>query len=426
MMIKNQEPLEKSEIKDLENSKLVVSKKINFICRFVFLGLMTLLLGIWFVPWQQFVSGIGKVAVFEPLARRIDIQAPVSGTIRRLHIQEGQAVKKGQLLAEIEDNDPKLLIHLQAQYDALVRRYQLGQYRVQELSRQIEQQKQEQLQTEDQVLQRLNAEEATWHTAQLNQTRASQLKPHGLISERDYELAIQAAATAKANYQVALSNIKRTQKNYAVQQAGFAAQKNGAEMELATIEREMKSLQIQIHQNHRQVIYSPSDSTVLNIQVNEGTYLRPGSPIAVLIPDTAERYVQLWLHGNDAPLIRARQHLSSGSEISGSLVRLQFEGWPAIQMIGWPSLAVGTFGGEVIFMDATDNGKGFFRIWVAPDTKNAKTPNWPPVRYLRQGVRVQGWVLLKKIPLWQEIWRQFNGLSPFPSEMENEIEKSTK
>jgi hypothetical protein len=88
---------------------------------------------------------------------------------------------------------------------------------------------------------------------------------------------------------------------------------------------------------------------------------------------------------------------------------VQFVGWPAIQFAGWPSVAVGTFGGEVMLVDATDNGQGKFRILVRPDPKE---DSWPGRTYLRQGVRANGWVLLRTVPLWFELWRQFNGFPP--------------
>jgi hypothetical protein len=34
---------------------------------------------------------------------------------------------------------------------------------------------------------------------------------------------------------------------------------------------------------------------------------------------------------------------------------------------------------------------------------------WPSDRYLRQGVRANGWVMLNQVPLGYEIWRQLNG-----------------
>lgn len=78
-------------------------------------------------------------------------------------------------------------------------------------------------------------------------------------------------------------------------------------------------------------------------------------------------------------------------------------------------MAVGTFGGEVISVDATDDGAGRFRIVVAAD---AADDPWPGTRFLRQGVRAKAWVLLRNVPLWQELWRQLNGFPPVVAKAE--------
>ncbi len=127
-----------------------------------------------------------------------------------------------------------------------------------------------------------------------------------------------------------------------------------------------------------------------------------GAVLAQIMPETPSRAVELWIDGNDIPFVRLHQK-----------ARLQFEGWPAIQFRGWPEIAVGTFGGVVSFIDPTDNGLGLFRAVIVPDEK------WPQTRFLRQGVRVQGWVQLGQVPLWYELWRQFNGFPP-----ESSAEKS--
>jgi hypothetical protein len=49
------------------------------------------------------------------------------------------------------------------------------------------------------------------------------------------------------------------------------------------------------------------------------------------------------------------------------------------------------------------------------DGKDALVP-WPDSRWLRQGVRANGWVLLQRVPLWYEVWRQLNGFPPVISE----------
>lgn len=122
--------------------------------------------------------------------------------------------------------------------------------------------------------------------------------------------------------------------------------------------------------------------------------------------------MELWIDGNDVPLVT-----------TNGKVRLQFEGWPAIQFSGWPSVAVGTFGGRISFVDAADNGKGKFRVVVVPGVGE----KWPESRYLRQGVRVKGWISLKRVTLAYELWRQFNGFPPSISDPgETQSEASSK
>jgi hypothetical protein len=60
-------------------------------------------------------------------------------------------------------------------------------------------------------------------------------------------------------------------------------------------------------------------------------------------------------------------------------------------------------------VDPTDNGQGRFRVLVLPDAADVA---WPSARFLRQGVRANGWLLLDQVPLWYEAWRQINGFPP--------------
>ena len=123
-----------------------------------------------------------------------------------------------------------------------------------------------------------------------------------------------------------------------------------------------------------------------------------GQPLLVILPDTEKRSVELMVDGRDAPLIN-----------KGSQVRLEFEGWPAIQVPGWSRVRVGTFAGKVAFVDPTDNGMGNFRVMVVPDDKEQ---DWPEARFLRQGLNAKGWILLDNVTIGYEIWRVLNGFPP--------------
>ena len=91
-----------------------------------------------------------------------------------------------------------------------------------------------------------------------------------------------------------------------------------------------------------------------------------------------------------------------------------FDGWPAIQFSGWPSVSVGTFGGQVEVIDFVNSKPGEFRILVIPDKTDEV---WP--KQLRMGSGTKGWVMLNDVPVWFEIWRQLNG---FPATLYEEPE----
>jgi hypothetical protein len=174
----------------------------------------------------------------------------------------------------------------------------------------------------------------------------------------------------------------------------------------------LTELEGKLAKQHNQIVTAPRDGTIVRLLANEGgAIVKEGDPLFVLVPEAADRAVELYVSGNDAPLISPGRH-----------VRLQFEGWPAVQFAGWPSVAVGTFGGEVVNVDATDNGKGQFRILVLPDSGS----DWPSERYLRQGVRANGWVLLNQVTLGYELWRQLNGFPPVVAQEEPKDQKKEK
>jgi adhesin transport system membrane fusion protein len=400
------------------------SRASHLLARLLAVLFTLVVLAVWFLPWQQFVTGTGRVIAFDPLERRINVEAPVSGNVRKLHVVEGHRVKKGEVIVEIQDNDPNLLVNLRSQREALVMRRAAAAQRIDDLELQVRQQEQAKGQAMDAAQQRVAAEKITAETALLNVNRVAELKKPGLVSERDFEIARQLHESSVANLKAAQANVRRTDNDFNSTIAGIRAQRGTAQAELASAERDIKALEVQISQNLRQVVESPRDGIVLSVQATDGTYLRPGSPICVIIPETESRFVEMWLDGNDMPLIHSRAVGAGGKTIPGSQVRLQFEGWPAVQFVGWPSVAVGTFGGEVVFIDPADDGKGKFRVVVAPEPDRVERDgrveehHWPSNRYLRQGVRANGWILLNQVPLWKEIWRQINGFPPVVSSKE--------
>ena len=379
-------------------------------------------LGCVFLPWQQSVRGTGRVIAFNPLDRRVNIEAPVEGRVRRVHVVENQAVKQGDLIAEIQDNDPNLLANLRLQHDAAVARRAAAKQRIDDLVQQVASLELAKTQAIDAAQQRVIGEQFVFETNQINERRMGQLVETGDVSRRNYELAKLAYDSARANLAASKAILERTGRDYDASISATNASRRSAESDVASAERDIAAVDIQISKSSQQVVVAPRDGIVLSVAVTEGAYLKPGSSICVVIPDTEARFVEAWIDGMDMPLVTAREAREDGTAVPGSRVRLQFEGWPAIQFVGWPSVAVGTFGGEVITIDATDDGQGKFRIVVASDPEDA---DWPGPRFLRQGVRAKAWVLLRTVPVWQEVWRQLNGFPPVVAAKEPKAEKKS-
>ena len=394
--------------------------------RWLACGFVLVLVGLLFLPWRQFISGTGRVVAYNPLERSLTIEAPLTGRLQKARVVEGQLVAAGEVLFEIMDNDPNLLANLQRQRDAAIARKDATRTRIESLQTQFAEQERALPLAIAAARTRLAAAKFSADTArqQLDRIKSLFQDQRGLASQRDYELALLERDRQAAELERAQAELDRTPVDLRAAMSGTAAQRDSARAELAAVDQSLVALDIQISQTLMQKVTAPRAGIVFRVQATEGTYLRAGSPLCTIVAKTETRMAELLLSGLDMPLVTPREVDASGKVTrEGSPVRLQFEGWPALQFVGWPSAARGTFGGEVVLVDPTDNGKGKFRVLVAekPDVvqrRNGRTETvvWPDARWLRQGVRVNGWVLLRQVPLWFEVWRQLNGFPPVLTE----------
>lgn len=383
--------------------------------------LFAMVVALMWVPWQQNIDGNGRVIALAPLERQQTIAAPVDGRVLRWHVAEGSRVEAGALIVEVSDNDPGMIERLRGELQAAREREESLSGRIAglEVSRQnalmaAGSRVDMAAERTKGAAQGLEAAEATQVAAKLNIERQQQLHARGLTATRNVELARMENDRAQAEVERARAALNAARKDQEAAlaergklEADYRAMLDDARASRAAATGATRPIETRLARQTTQEIRAPRDGVILRLLAQPGSeMLKAGAPLAILVPTAASTVVELWVAGNDMPLIQ-----------SGDKVRLQFEGWPAVQFVGWPSVAVGTFGGEVKFMDATDDGTGKFRIVVAPD---AADEPWPAARYLRQGVRANGWVLLKQVPLGFELWRRFNGFPPTaaqPAEM---------
>ncbi len=387
---------------------------------------VTTLVCLFALPWQQTSTGSGRVVAYAPVERQQVIDAPIEGRVVRFAVREGMHVRQGDLLVEITDNDPQIMQRLRQERDAVGARLEAARARAESIGSRAERLTQSRTNATDAATQRVlmarnrvraseravQASEAAAETARLNVERQRALSQSGLNSTRTVELAeldhirtrtevdrARASYSAAQSEELALrSDLLRAGTDGFASIDDARANRAAALAEVASSNAELARLEVRLARQSTQRVMAPRDGTVLRVVGGTGAeLLKAGDPLVIFVPDTDARAVELWVDGNDVPLLREGRH-----------VRMQFEGWPALQFSGWPSVAVGTFGGRITVIDAADDGKGKFRVLVVPEGHE----RWPSGRYLRQGVRANGWILLNRVSLAYELWRQFNGFPP--------------
>ena len=91
-----------------------------------------------YLPWQQTVRARGQVIAYAPTERKQTITARVSGQIGRWRVVEGSRVKTGDVLVDINDNDPELANRLEAQKQFLLNRRKAAEEEVAEQAKAVD------------------------------------------------------------------------------------------------------------------------------------------------------------------------------------------------------------------------------------------------------------------------------------------------
>ena len=206
----------------------------------LFGGLSLILL----LPWIAFSTGQGLVTAIDPNERVQSITAPVTGFIRLWHAKEGQRLKRGDLIAELSDNDPNLLNRLMQERDAAKAAHTSA------------------------TLMR--------DTAMLNLERQKKLFEQGLSARKDYE-------KSKIEY-------------------------SKHEMDVAKALVTLTKAETQLSRQSSQEVRAPLDGVIVRVLPGErGQLIKGGSPIAVFAPDVTKPAVELWIDGNDSALVQPGQ-----------------------------------------------------------------------------------------------------------------------
>ena len=416
-------------------------------------------------PWTQTVHGTGRALAFNPVQRPQYIVSPIEGRVKKWYVVEGDRVRAGQLLVDLVDNDPYILERLREQEMLALQRLTLADGRVNDQEARLRFITDERevliaeavarvLQADAQILvvrqelerakSDLVREDLAYNRLdRLFRSKAGQVVPEDTVEEarRKFELARAMVPLVEARIELAERTLDAARAAKSAVEARTSAAINtesgavkSAKSEQAAVRQQFNVIRTQVERQANQRVYAAATGTVFRILANAeagGQLVKAGERLAVLVPDvtniedvsaskqvafggaaggfglaglislTSGEYpgivAELSIDGNDLPLVR-----------KGDRVVLQFEGWAAVQFAAYPEAAAGTFEGRVYLVDPTSDANGRFRILAEP----APGEDWPDEQYLRQGVRAQGWVLVKEVRLGYEMWRLLNGFPP--------------
>lgn len=392
----------------------------KILARWLF-GMGLLFLIVLFLPWQQNIRGKGKVTALAPANRPQTVETIIAGRIQQWKVSEGQLVNKGDTIAivsEVKEKyfDPKFLVRLGEIIASKENSLNSKDLKAQALRRQIKALQQGMKTKVEQSKAKLEAEAVRFANAKNQFERNKSLFEAGNIPLTKYQEFEYKYQGAEADFINAKIEIDRVQAEYLdkISKAesdlnNTLAEQFDTEADLAKLRNELVNMEIRSQQYF---ILAPQGGYVVKAtQAGIGETIKEGEAVCTIMPQSDDVAVEMFVKAMDVPLIS-----------KGRKVRIEFDGFPALQFSGWPSVSVGSFGGIVEVIDLVNSRPGEFRILVKPDVADEK---WP--RQIRNGSGTQGWVMLDDVPVWYEIWRQLNGFPPslYEEPLEKEMEEKT-
>ncbi len=387
-----------------------------------------------FLPWQQNIEGTGMVTALAPQDRPQDVPAIIAGRIKSWRVQEGEFITAGDTILVLDEIkaeyfDPEQLLRLSEQVDAkgeaivaIKNNIKAIEVRIgalkDGLSLSLDKARNKVQQTRLKVTSdsaNYEAEKIQLLTITDQFERSKKLFAQGNLSQNEFqrrELAFQdrkakiVDAEAKflasrQEYFNSLIELNSLRADYMDKIFKAESDKNSYQTYLASSQGDLALTRNKysnlVIRNDQYYILAPQDGYIIKaLRAGLGETVKEGESVVTIQPAEPRKAVELYIRPMDIPLISKGRH-----------VRMEFDGWPALQFSGWPSVSVGTFGGRVAVIDKTISANGKFRILVVPDEKDEP---WP--EQIQLGSGVYGWTMLDDVPIWFEIWRQFNGFPP--------------
>lgn len=396
--------------------------------------LVVVLLGL-FLPWRQNIQATGKVITLLPDQRPQEVQTNIAGRVSLWKIKEGDFIKKGDtvvVLTEIKTEylDPELLEQTEIQINAKEKSVLSYSSKINAINDQINQLENNRDLSQSKAANKIEQEQDKLKEIQADLSAAitgvniakKQYERDSILAidmlrsllevenrRLKYQDAIAKKQGLEAKVRIAQNAVETAKIEYRNVRSEYGEKLAKAESDRYTaisaeLETEAEVSKLRNNYNNYNirngfyVITAPQDGYVSKTNImglNET--VKEGQSICTIVPDGASLAVELKISPNDMPLIDV-----------GESVNFVFDGWPTIVFSGWPAASFGTFQGKVYGVDNMMDTDGKYRVLVKADTQKKA---WPTA--LKIGVGARGYMLLKTVPIWYELWRVLNG---FPAD----------
>ncbi len=407
-------------------------------------GLLLVIIVIFFLPWTQNIQMKGKVTTLLPSQRPQDVNSAIAGRIEKWYVREGELVEAGDtiiFLSEVKPEylDPQLLERasnqitakegsrnsyqqkanaLDNQIEAL--RLEL-KFKKQQLENKIQQAQFKQQSQEAEVSQvQVDADIAEFQYRRTDTLFQKGIKSLSALEEKRMKMqATKAKLITSKNKlqesgndlriaQLALETIDNEYNNKIAkaQSDRFSTLSSQFEAE-GTINKLKNQYANYDRRNNLYYVIAPQSGYITKtMKSGIGEMIKEGDKIVTIVPFNRELAVEMYVRPMDLPLMDIGQE-----------VRLVFDGWQAFIISGWADFSFGTYSGDVIAIDNIPNDNSMYRILI-----KSNQPDLPFPDLLRVGAGAQGIALLNDVPVWYELWRQLNGFPP--DFYENDIKKN--
>lgn len=432
--ISNNKVTEFVDLKKYKSGKEIFDKEHHKIFKKFLLFFSIFMVVILFLPWTQNITSDGVVTTLKLNQRPQTIQSQIPGRIEQWYVQEGDFVKEGDTILRISEVksdyfDEQLAERTDDQLTAKSSSVEAYKNKVYALESQISALQNERKlkleQAKNKLVQAalkvktdsidLEAVKIKTVIAKTQFERALLLEKDGLIAVKDVEEKSAKLQEADAKL-ISQQNKLLTTKNELINSkleistisATFADKIAKAQSDLFTAkssgydtEAEVSKLETQLanYTKRSSLLYirAPQDGFIHKaVKSGIGEAFKEGEQIVRIMPANYELAVEMFVRPIDLPLIH-----------KGEIVRVQFDGWPAMVFSGWPNVSYGTYGAKIVAIENYISSNGMFRVLLAPDKNDTE---WPKAINVGSGAKTIA--LLENVPIWYELWRQINSFPP--------------